>query len=137
MRARAAVVAAGLTFAAALGSAGVANADPRNGGSVTLTCDGQTFQAVLFSNGEWSPALASDSNAVLVPLIIGPSHVVVTDAEGNVIEESDEPASTKGNAAQAHGDSATTCTFVIDGTDDGVTFHIEGTVVGLLTPANG
>lgn len=138
MRARAALVAAGLAFVAALGSAGAANADPRNGAPVTITCDnGSTYEAVLFSNGEWSPALDTASNAVLVPLSIGPSEGAFTDPEGNVIETINEPISVKGKAAQMKANT-TSCTFLIDRTDDaGFTLHIEGSVVGLVTPAKG
>jgi hypothetical protein len=137
-RAAAAFVTAGLTLLAVLGSAGAANADPRNGAPVTITCDnGSTYEAVLFSNGEWSPALDTGSNAVLVPLSIGPSEGAVTDPEGNVIEPIDEPISVKGNAPQGQANT-TSCTFLIDRTDDeGFTLHIEGSVVGLVTPARG
>ena len=138
MSTRAAVVAAGLLVAAMLGSAGAASADPK-GQPVTITCDnGSTYEAVLFSNGEWSPALDTASTSVLIPLTIGPSHVVVTDAEGNVIQDVVDPSvSVKGKAVNHHA-AATSCTFLIEGpTDEGGTLHIEGSVVGLVTPVRG
>ena len=139
MRTRAALAAAGLLVAAMLGSAGAASADPK-GQPVTITCDnGSTYEAVLFSNGEWSPALDTASTSVLIPLTIGPSHVVVTDAEGNVIQDVVDPSvSVKGNAVNQHHATATSCTFLIEGpTDEGGTFQVEGSVVGLVTPVRG
>ena len=139
MRSRAAAVifTAGLTLVAVLGSAGAANADPRNGAPITITCDnGSTYEAVLFSNGEWSPALDTASNAVLVPFSIGPSEGAFSDPEGNVIELIDEPISVKGNAAQGQ-KNTTSCTFLIDRDDEGFNLHIEGSVVGFVTSANG
>jgi hypothetical protein len=139
MSTRAALAAAGLIVAATWGTAGAASADPQqNIGQVTITCDnGSTYQAVLFSNGEWSPALDTASNAVLVPLTIGPSHIVVTDAEGNVVEDSTDPSvSVKGDAVNHV--TATSCTFLIEGpTDEGGTFRLEGSVVALVTPVRG
>ena len=134
MSTRAALAAAGILVAVMLGNPGAASADPK-GQPVTITCNNDhTYEAVLFSNGEWSPALDTASTSVLIPLTIGPSHTVVTDAEGNVIQDVVDPVSVKGNAVKGKA-TATSCTFLIVGpTAEGGTFHIEGSVVGHVTP---
>ena len=139
MRIRAALAAAGLVVAATLGGAGAASADPK-GQPATITCDnGRSYEAVLFSNGVWSPALDTAGTSVLIPLIIGPSHVVETDAEGNVIAEFDDPqVVVKGRAANKQHATTTSCTFVIEGPNFvGGTFHIDGSVVVFVTPVGG
>ena len=127
----------------ALGVASSAGADP--GGSprsfqVPLVCDnGTTYQLILNGNGQFAPGHDSASNSIIVPTAFGPFHGVVTDADGNVLDEFTDPAVSKGNSTKDRGTS-TECTFEIDDTftdpELGVLhFHGEGSATVFVTPA--
>jgi hypothetical protein len=114
-----------------------AAADPtgaRNSTVIQLTCDGEEFQAAVNGSGAWSPALDIDSNAVFVPVSFGEATFTLTDADGNVLEESTDPPRTKGAGQNAD----LTCTYTGSGTfedpDLGVlTFTFSGDVTGFRT----
>jgi hypothetical protein len=77
---------------------------------------------------------------MLIPTAFGPFHGVLTDDDGNVIEEFTDPAVAQGSATKARA-TTTSCTYVIDDTftipEVGVVhFHGEGTVTGFTTPAH-
>jgi hypothetical protein len=129
--------------ASALAAASTAGADP--GGSprsfqVALVCDnGVTYQLILNGNGEFAVGHDSASNSIVVPTAFGPFHGVLTDAEGNVVDEFTDPAATKGSSTKDRATSAA-CTFEIDDTftdpELGVVhFHGEGSATVFVTPA--
>lgn len=128
----------------ALGVATIAGADP--GGApgsfrVPLVCDnGATYQLILNGNGAFAVGHDSASNSIIIPTAFGPFHGVVTDADGNVVDEFTDPAVAKGNSTKERGTSAE-CTFELDDTvtdpDLGVLhFHGEGSATVFVTPAS-
>lgn len=78
---------AAATVISALGlSAGTASADPQKGDPLELSCEGGLeVEAVVFSNGQWSPALDTESNAVYHPVAFQNQSFVVKDGDGNVL----------------------------------------------------
>jgi hypothetical protein len=109
-----------------------AHADPINAPNVEpfqITCAGATFTVVVpgaTGQGQWTPALVTTSNQVLIPLSF---HITVTNvATGEVVFEEEVS-----KAAASHV-ATTTCTFGETFTEDGQTFVFEGTVEVLLTP---
>ena len=106
-----------------------AYADPPNIEPFPITCDGVTYTVVTPGQGNWTPALVTTSNQVLIPFSF---HLTVTNvATGEVVEE--EEAS---KAAASHA-ATTTCTFGETFTEGGQTFVFEGVVEVLLTPPTG
>lgn len=68
------------------------SADPQKADTVELSCDGGlNVDAAVFSNGRWSPALDTNSNAVYHPVEFREQTVVVTDADGNVVFQGSAP----------------------------------------------
>jgi hypothetical protein len=124
-------------LAAALG-AGTASAAPSNAPSAivaTLDCGGAgTFDVVVNGRGEWGAGHLLDGNGVVIPLSFGEETAVVRDAEGNVVDEFTEPATTKGRA-RARGRERVTCAYTATVTDDGFTVTITGTVTGFISGA--
>lgn len=122
-------------LAAALATA-VAVAAPVNAPNaeiVTLDCgDAGTFDVVVNGNGEWTPGHLLDGNGVVVPVAFGESTFVARDAEGNVVDEGSEPATSKGNA-KARGRERVTCSFTLIFVEDGITATVTGTVTGFMT----
>lgn len=139
MRIRGAILMVGVGLAVSLAGAGVATADPSRGDTFPLECDnGSTYEVVVTSNGEFSPAHDLLSTSMLIPTAFGEFHVTLTDADGNVIEQETEPPSIKGNASRQR-TSSTTCTFTLsDSFEDPdlglLTFTVEGSVTGFVTP---
>jgi hypothetical protein len=89
-------IAVGLTAATCVSvvglSASTASADPQRGDSLHLSCEGGLeADAVVFSDGQWSPALDTESNAVYHPIAFREQSFVVTDADGNVLFEDAPP----------------------------------------------
>jgi hypothetical protein len=76
------------------------------------------------------PHVASTSN--LVPTAFGEITVTVTDPEGNVTTETVPPAS-KGSSSKPRA-TTVSCTFHEEGTEDGFTFVVDGSVTGFVTP---
>ncbi len=122
-------VAAGV---AVLGAGGVAAADPM-GEAFPVVCDnGVTYQVVVAGNGQFTPAHDVASNSILVPTAFGETTFTVTDPEGNVTTETTPPVS-KGSASPPLA-TTTSCTFHVEGSEDGFTFVLEGNVTGFVTP---
>src|SRR5215207_5929378 len=127
------------TAAMVLGLLGVymapAHADPTNAPNAfpfTITCDGTTYTVVgVPGQGQWTPALVTTSNVVLIPFSFD---ITVTNVSTGEIVFQD--AFSKREADQAANE---TCTFAITATDPetGETFSIVGTVEGLRTPPAG
>ena len=118
-------------------AAGPAVADPLKGEIIPLDCDnGKTYTVVLNGNGAFTPGHDADSNSMLVPVEFGAFTGTVTDAQGNVVDQIDDPALPKGNSAKGKKDLVT-CEFSFSGTEDGLTFNGSGSVTGFITPAKG
>lgn len=135
--------AATIATAFAMSSASTAHADPINpseGFVFPVVCDnGVTYQAVANGNGAFTPAHDVNSNTILVPTEFGPFHGVITDVDGNVLDEFTDPAMAKGSSTHDRATS-TSCTYTIDFTgfdpDSGQVVHFSGsgTVEGFVTP---
>jgi hypothetical protein len=124
---------AALSAALAGGTAVAAPVNAPNAETITLDCgDAGTFDVVVNGNGEWTPGHLLDGNGVLVPLAFGELTGVVRDAEGTVVDEFTEPATTKGRA-RARGRERATCTFTVEFTEDGFTATVTGSVTGFMT----
>lgn len=126
------LLAAGLLLAAPA----TASADPGGAAeSFPLVCDnGVTYRIVVAGNGEFTPAHDIDSNTILVPTAFGPFVGTVTDPDGNVVQEINEPGSTKGQSSKQRRTTAT-CTFHLEETDEaGFTFSADSSVTGFVTP---
>ncbi len=117
-----------------------AAADPPRGFPVTVVCDnGETYQAVVSGNGEFTPAHILGATGILVPTSFGETVNTVTDASGVVVDRSVDPASSKGGAAGRSRATSTSCTFTASGTFEDpdlgtLTFSVAGTVSGFVTP---
>jgi hypothetical protein len=72
-------------------------------------------------------------NSILVPTAFGETTFTVTDPEGNVTTETDPPVS-KGSSSHPRA-TTTSCTFHVEGTEDGFSFVLDGSVTGFVTPA--
>jgi hypothetical protein len=126
------------TAAVLLGLVGVlaapAYADPINApNSLTfpITCDGTTYIAVgVPGQGQWTPALDTDSNTVLIPFSFD---VTFTDL---VTGETFTNTVTKKAASHL---PTVSCTFSIDTIDPetGHEVRIAGTAAGFVTPRGG
>ena len=123
-------VAAGMTVLAA---GGVAAADPK-GEVLTVACDnGVTYQIAVAGNGLFTPGHDVASNSNLVPTAFGEITLTVTDPEGNVTTETTPPVS-KGSSSRPRA-TTVSCTFHEEGSEDGFTFVVDGSVTGFVTPA--
>jgi hypothetical protein len=106
-----------------------AYADPPNIEPFPITCDGVTYTVVTPGQGNWTPALVTTSNQVLIPFSF---HITVTNVTtGEVVLEEEVSKAAASHAA------TTTCTFGDTFTEDGQTFVFEGVVEVLLTPPTG
>jgi hypothetical protein len=106
-----------------------AYADPPNIEPFPITCDGVTYTVVTPGQGNWTPALVTTSNQVLIPFSF---HITVTNvATGEVVFEEEVSKAAASRAA------TTTCTFGETFTEGGQTFVFEGVVEVLLTPPTG
>src|SRR5918994_4898474 len=95
-----------------------AYADPPNIEPFPITCDGVTYTVVTPGQGNWTPALVTTSNQVLIPFSF---HITVTNvATGEVVFEEEVSKAAASRAA------TTTCTFGETFTEDGQTFVFEG-----------
>lgn len=134
------VATAGIVLSAGLGTA---SADPSanpHSFEVPAVCDnGVSYEFLVAGNGEFTPAHDKESNTLLVVTGFGEAHGVLTDDEGNVLDEFTDPAVSKGNATKGRKTSVT-CAFSFEESftdpDLGLLhFSFEGTAVGFLTPA--
>jgi hypothetical protein len=106
-----------------------AYADPPNIEPFPITCNGVTYTVVTPGQGNWTPALVTTSNQVLIPFSF---HITVTNvATGEVVFEEEVSKAAASRAA------TTTCTFGETFIEDGQTFVFEGVVEVLLTPPTG
>jgi hypothetical protein len=109
-----------------------AYADPTNAPNIEpfpITCDGVTYTVVTPGQGNWTPALVTTSNQVLIPFSF---HITVTNvATGEVVLEEEVSKAAASHAATM------TCTFGETFTEGGQTFVFEGVVEVLLTPPTG
>jgi len=124
-------------LALAAATAPAAPTDAPNATVVTLDCGGAgTFDVVVNGNGQWTPGHLLSGNGVVVPLAFSEQTVTVRDAEGNLVDEMIQPATTKGRA-RANGRERVTCTFSATFEDDGLTITAAGSVTGFLAGSKG
>jgi hypothetical protein len=125
----AAVVACSAAMAS-VGSAAPINA--KKAFTLTVVCPSGTYEAVANGNGEFSPAHALDSNAVLIPIAFGTFTGTFTDPNGVTSTETD-PGVTKGSAVPANG-RVEDCTFsFLLSFPDGSSFAGSGSVTGFTS----
>lgn len=128
-----AIAALGAGFTAVPVSAAPSNAP--NATVVTLDCGGAgTFDVVVNGNGEWSPGHLLAGNGVVIPVSFGEETITVRDAEGNVVDQFTEPATTKGRA-RTRGRERVTCGFTVTFEEDGFTTTVTGSVTGFMSGA--
>lgn len=122
-------VAAGMTV---LGAGGIAAADPK-GELITVACDnGVTYEIAVAGNGQFTPGHDVASTSMLVPTAFGEITITATDPEGNVTTETIPPVS-KGSSSKSRA-TTVSCTFHEEGSEDGFTFVVDGSVTGFITP---
>jgi len=83
-----------------------------SGDTITLLCDsGKVVTAVVVGNGEWTPALFTDSNQVAVPIAFDGLSLIATDADTGapLADFFDQTVITKN--AQAKGRVTDHCVF--------------------------
>jgi hypothetical protein len=108
-----------------------AHADPTNAPNALtfpITCDGTTYTVVgVPGQGQWTPALVTTSNQVLVPFSFDITFTNLTTGETFHETVSKEPANHVANVS---------CSFAVTATDPatGEMFRIAGTVEGLRVP---
>lgn len=124
---------AAIAGAATVAFASPALADPQKGDPIDLTCPDPvgTVDAVVFSNGQWSPALDTNSNAVLHPVAF--EDVVVQVVGGPIVDEPPDIAK-NGNR---RGIDVLECTFEqefqVDDPGGAFTLKVTGTVFGFAS----
>lgn len=127
-----AIAAVSAALTAATAAAAPVNAPSAQ--TVALDCgEAGTFQVVVNGNGAWSPGHDLNSNAILIPVAFGETTGTVRDAEGNVVDEFTEPATTKGQGkARARHRNPIECTYTLSFTEDGNTITVSGSVTGFI-----
>ena len=130
---------AALSAALAAGTAAAAPVNAPNAQTVALDCgEAGTFQVVVNGSGAWSPGHDLSSNAILFPVSFGVETTTVRDAEGNVVDESTRPATTKGQGkARASHRTPIECTYTLSFTEDGDTITVSGSVTGFVAGRSG
>jgi hypothetical protein len=121
MRAVRMLVAGVAAGAVSLGAGTAAVAAPTGGDAGTLTCEGgiETSFAVAPGNGNWTPAFPGTSHT-FVPTAFNGFHGTVYDAEGNVVDEFDDPSgSVKGRGARDAKADVVSCSFTFTELSDG------------------
>ena len=143
MRTRSVPAVLGILLAAVLGTAGPASADPPGALFMVVCDDGSTYEVVINGNGVWRPGHDLGSTSNLVPVLFGESHFVLTDEEGNVLDDFTVPAVAKGATPSAVPDELLrSCTFTTEQVEEDpelglLTFTGEGTLVLYVTPVDG
>ena len=102
----------------------------------TLNCGGgpeNDVDVVVHGGGAWTPALSLEGTTTYQPVAFGEFNGVITDSDGNVVDEFTDPA--LGRSGNRTGQDLITCTFTseADFTDvEGNLLHfkIEGEVLG-------
>jgi hypothetical protein len=103
-----------------------------NAATITIRCPSAGFAGVVaLVRGEFTPAHATGSNTVFVPIAFGRFTGVATDASGNVLFTIDEPPLAKGSSAPANGKVAE-CVGVIELDVPGGHFIGSSTVTGFI-----
>lgn len=140
---RRAITLACTTAAIVVGGAATAAAAPPEQEVVPLVCDdGNTYEAVVSGNGQFTPARLLGSTGVAIPTGFSDLTFRAVLPGGAVIEETD-PGSAKGggNVSARNPRVSITCTFEVtetlaveeDGLPAGTVITISGTVTGFLT----
>ena len=120
--------------------AATAHADP-NGDVFDLVCDnGRTYPIVTSGSGEFTPAHDTSSTTILVPTSFHGFSFVVTDADGNVVEEETDDSEVVKGSSQKQRATTTTCTYSFTETFEDpelglLTVTGSGGVTGFTTPA--
>jgi hypothetical protein len=109
-----------------------ANADPKNGDTLDLHCDGigDVTIALTPHDAGWAPGLVTTSTQVLIPYSFH-FEGSFTDSDGVVetfVDDVAKPA--------PRNKRTTTCTFHDEGPDEGGYFVIDGTVLVSITPSH-
>jgi hypothetical protein len=128
------VAAAAALFAAATVAVGAIGApvNAPNVAAITLNCPSGSVTGVInLVRGEFTPAHATGSNTVLIPIAFGEFTGTATDADGNVLFIVDEPPLAKGSAAPENGELVE-CTGVIELDVPGGHFSGSSTVTGFF-----
>lgn len=132
-----AALSAALALAGSAFVAGPAMAAPKDGtATTTVTCGSVTTPVTINGNGQWTPARATNSTRVFIP--VGFSNFVgtVEDSAGNVLDTFTDPTQVFKPGVRVGQGMPLTCTF--NGSegpvDDpvygpGVTFSFTGTVL--------
>jgi hypothetical protein len=128
------VAVAGLAAALAAGVATGAPVNAPNIAAITLSCPSSSMSGVVtLVRGEWTPAHATDSNRVFIPIAFGEFTGVATDVDGNVLFTVDEPPLAKGSAVPENS-KLVECTGVIELDFPGGHFSGTSTVIGFANP---
>jgi hypothetical protein len=109
-----------------------ASADPLGAKSslvIPATCDGQSAQAVVNGNGEFTPAHVLGSTSVFIPEAFDTTFEL-TPTGGATQTEIDTSSK-----SHLHG-ALVTCSFDVTFPVPGGTAHLSGSVVGFFTPAS-
>jgi hypothetical protein len=115
-----------------LGASGVAAADPQ-GEAFPVVCDnGVTYQVVVAGNGQFTPAHDVASNSILVSDGLRRDHYH-GDRPGGQRDHRNGSAGQQGLLAHPRATS-TSCTFHVEGTEDGFSIVVDGSVTGFVTP---
>ena len=120
-------------------TAPAAQADPKpEDGSFLLVCGEVTYEVVVNGDGDFTPAHDVGSTRTFVPTSFGEFTVVVTDADGEVVDTFTDPVLDKGSSNKPRRTSLT-CTYGFEEhfVDPELgPLHIEGsgTVTGFYTP---
>jgi len=99
---------------------------------ITISCPSGGFSGVVtLVRGEFTPAHATGSNTVFIPIAFGEFTGLATDGDGNVLFTVDEPPLAKGSSAPANG-KLVECTGVIELDVLGGHFIGSSTVIGFI-----
>jgi hypothetical protein len=140
---RRAITIAGTTAAIVVGGAATAAAAPPEQEVIPLVCDdGNTYEAVVNGNGDFTPARLLESTRVAIPTGFSDQLFRAVLPNGDVIEESGTDSAKGGGNVSAHNPRVSiTCTFALtdtleveeDGLLPGTVVTFSGTVTGFLT----
>ena len=128
----AAITVAAVATSIFVGVATGAPVNASNTATITVTCPSETISGVvILVRGEFTPAFASGSNTVFIPIAFGEFTGTGVDTEGNVLFTVDEAPLVKGSAVPPNG-KLVECTGVIDLDFPGGHFTGSSTVIGFI-----